>query len=184
MMQQVGNKIQGAQWYAVKTRYKCEKYVAAALRRKGVEVYVPLLKRTKRYTRKIKHYEIPLISCYIFVYMDLSQRIRVLETVHVVEFVGFDGYICPIPQTEIDTMRQVVGEIQEVDAQPLGAFSNGAEVEVIMGQLTGLRGRLVTMHGKDDFIVELNSLGYELRMTIDRRLLRKTGSPLGVSGRA
>jgi len=167
-------------WYAVKTRYKSEKFVASALKRKGIEVYVPLLKRTRRYTRKIKHYEVPLISCYIFVQMDLSQRVLVLDTMHVVEFVSFDSRITPVPQSEIDMLRHVVGEIHEIQASPLGSLKEGEEVEVIMGGLTGLRGRLISAQGKDEFIIELNSLGYELRMTVDRRLLNKVGTPLGL----
>ncbi|MEZ4957062.1 MAG: transcription termination/antitermination NusG family protein, partial [Saprospiraceae bacterium] len=52
-------------WFAVYTRSKSEKVVKRLLASKNIECYLPLQKVTRRYTRKIKSYEIPLISCYI-----------------------------------------------------------------------------------------------------------------------
>jgi len=52
-------------WFAVYTKYKCEKYVADQLSKKNIEAYVPIISKTRRYSRKIKHYQIPLINCYV-----------------------------------------------------------------------------------------------------------------------
>ena len=43
-----------------------EKQVAAQLRKKNVEVYLPLISRTKRYMRKLKTYQIPLCWAAMF----------------------------------------------------------------------------------------------------------------------
>jgi transcription antitermination factor NusG len=160
------------QWYAVTTKYKCEKLVTTALHRKGVDAYVPLLRRTRRYTRKIKNYEVPLINCYVFVRIALKDRVRVLEEPHVHQFIGFDGKIAPIPEHEMQMMRRIVGELSEVVVEPR-EWLEGDRVEVIAGNLTGIKGTLVEQSGKHEFVVELESLGYQLRMVVDRSVLRK-----------
>lgn len=69
-------------------------------------------------------------------------------------------------------MKRVVGEGEEVEAEP-GIFHQGDLVEVMGGKLTGLKGRLVEKQGKKQMIIELENVGYTLRMNIDISLLRK-----------
>ena len=56
-----------ARWFAVYTGYKHEKKVVELLTQKGITAYTPLHRVTRRYTRKVKHVELPLINCYVFV---------------------------------------------------------------------------------------------------------------------
>ncbi len=160
------------EWFAITTKYKCEKYVTTVLQRQGLDAYVPLLRRTKRYTRKIKTYEIPLISCYAFVKISPAEKVRVLEVPYVHNFVRFDGKIVPVPDHEMQMMRRVVGEISEIIAEPRH-WIRGDKVEVIAGNLTGIQGTLIEQNGKHEFIIELETLGYQLRMVVDRSVLRK-----------
>ena len=161
-------------WYAVKTKYKCEKYVVEEIGKKGVEAYVPLLSRTRRYTRKVKQYNVPLINCYVFVRIDEDERIPVLKTQYVIGFLEFSGTAIPIPDDEMELMRRVVGELADVSADPV-AWTPGDEVEVISGSLTGLKGTLTERKGKSELIVVLDSIGYQLRVEIDERMLRRIG---------
>lgn len=159
-------------WFAVYTRFKSEKVVQRLLQNKEIECYLPLQKVTRRYTRKIKHHEIPLISCYIFVRINKDQYVPVLETENVVKFIRFAKNLLAIPDEEMALLKRVVGEGEEVTAEP-GRFSEGDVVEVIGGKLTGLRGRLVEKQGKKQMVVELESVGFSLRMNIDVSLLQR-----------
>ncbi|MCF8282894.1 MAG: UpxY family transcription antiterminator [Bacteroidales bacterium] len=161
-----------ARWFAVYTRSKSEKVVQRLLTNKEIESYLPLQKVTRRYTRKIKHYEVPLITCYIFVKITKKEYVPVLETENVAKFIRFARNLYSIPEEEINLLRRVVGEGEDVVAEP-GNFKEGDEVEVIGGKLTGLKGRMVERQGKKHLVVELESIGYTLRMTVDIALLRK-----------
>lgn len=160
------------EWYAISTKFRCEKYVVDVLRRKGIEAYVPLLKRTRRYVRKIVQSEIPLINCYAFVRITPRQRVAVLEVPYVHHFIGFEGKIVPVPEEEMQMMRRVVGELSEVTVEPR-AWVEGDKVEVIAGNLTGIQGTLLARNGKHEFVIELETLGYQLRMVVDRSVLRR-----------
>lgn len=162
-----------ARWFAVYTKYKREKLVLKRLTEKGIQAYLPLQKFTRRWTRKVREVELPLISCYIFVKITKQDYVRVLETPDTVQFVKFSKNLLAIPNTEINILRRVVGEGLEVDAQP-NSYNVGDEVEVIGGNLTGLRGKLIKKDNTKNFLVELNNLGYTLRMYIDPNLLSHT----------
>jgi len=171
---QAENHLSGneARWFAVYTHYKREKVVAKRLKGKGIEYFLPLMQRTRRYTRKIKQVELPLINCYIFVKITKLEYVPVLETEDVLQFVRFSRNLISIPDGEIDILRRVVGENIEVEAEP-GKLSTGDEVEIIGGQLTGLKGTLLEQRSDKNFVVELDNLGYSLLMQLDPTLLRR-----------
>lgn len=161
-----------ARWFAVYTRSKSEKVVQRLLTNKNIESYLPLQSVTRRYTRKIKQYELPLITCYVFVKITKGEYVQVLETENVVKFIRFARNLLSIPEDEMSLLKRIVGEGENVVAEP-GRFKEGDFVEVIGGKLTGLKGQMVERHGKKHMVVELESIGYTLRMTIDVALLRK-----------
>ena len=76
-----------SKWFAVYTKYKCEKYVVDHLARKGIAAYVPLITKIKQYSSRVKRFDIPLINCYVFVKITKDQYIKVLETQYVMSFI-------------------------------------------------------------------------------------------------
>ena len=159
-------------WFAVYTRFKCEKVVLQALKKKGIECYVPLQEVKRQYTRKIKTHHIPLISCYAFVKVNKADYIRVLETDYVLEYVKIGRNLIAIPEKEIDLLKRIVGEGLVTAIEPR-SMKIGDKVEIIAGRLTGLHGKLVeTDHGKR-MVVQLEALGQDLFMEVAPELLRK-----------
>lgn len=159
-------------WFAIYTKFKCEKYVVNHLLKKGIEAYIPLLVTTKRYARKIKTYQIPLINCYAFVKIDKSQYLKVLETEFVMKFIKQRQDLISIPENEIELLRKIVGELDIKVELSHEAFIEGQEVEVISGNLTGLKGLLLKKHNKNEFLVELDHIGIQLSLNINPGLLR------------
>lgn len=162
---------QEARWFAIYTKYKAEKYVADKLDKKGITCYVPLITKTKRYTRKVKTYDVPLINCYAFVYIKKEQYQKVLETEYVLHFVKQRRDLIAIPEGEIQLLQRIVGEQIELTLadKPLKL---GQKVEFISGNLTGIQGYIEEQHGKQEFVVVLDNLGFQLRINVDHRLLR------------
>ena len=158
-------------WFAIYTKYKCEKYVVDKLKRKGIHAYVPLLHKIKRYVRKTKEYKVPLINCYVFVLISKSQYIKVLETEYVMGFIKQRKHLISIPQKEIDLLKRIVGELENIEMIPL-EYQRGTPVEIISGNLTGVKGKLVNTRGKNEFVVELETMGFQLQMIIDKSMLR------------
>ncbi len=161
-----------AKWFAVYTKYKREKLVCRHLEEKGITSYVPLQHHTRHYTRKIKQVTLPLISCYIFTKITRKEYVPVLETQDVVKFVQFSRNLIAIPENEIQLLKRICGEKLDLEVEPC-SYHVGDHVEIISGNLTGLKGKLLRT-GKKNFLVELAHIGYTLRMEIDPAILRKT----------
>ncbi len=160
-----------ARWFAIYTRYKREKLVATRLTNMGVECYLPLQSVTRCYTRKKKVVELPLINCHLFVKITKASYIKILQTTDVVRFVKVGMNLLAIPQHEIDLLKRIVGHAEDVVVSE-SDFQAGDKVEVIGGQLTGLTGTLVTTRQKNNFLVRLDTIGLNLEMYIDKKLLR------------
>lgn len=159
-----------SKWFVIYTKYKTEKFVLEKLLKKGIKAYVPLIKYSKRYSRKIKHYEVPLINCYVFVNIKEEEYIKVLETEYVSAFLKIGGNLIDVKQEEMDILQKIVGQ-KDVVGEEI-EFETGKNVEIFQGNLTGIKGRLVNKKGKNEFIVELDSIGYQFRMSINKNHLR------------
>jgi transcription antitermination factor NusG len=153
-------------WYAIYTKYKCEKQVHRDLLQKGVNAYIPLIEKVKRYTRKIKRYQIPLLNCYVFVNINARETSTVLATENVLKFIKPSKKLVPIPEEEINILRKVCGDKDyELEVSP-SDYSIGEIVEITRGNLTGLRGRLERKENKNTVTIDLISIGYQLKITV------------------
>lgn len=161
-----------ARWFAVRTGFRKEKIVHKRLSSKGIISYLPLYKVIRRYERKVKHLELPLINSYIFVKISKADYVRVLETEQVHAFVHFSQNLIAIPENEIDTIRRVLGEDTEIAVIEEG-YKKGDQVEVIGGRLTGLEGELIAGEGQKRLIIRLENIGIGLEVEIDAKYLRK-----------
>ncbi|MFZ4543054.1 MAG: transcription termination/antitermination protein NusG [Saprospiraceae bacterium] len=159
-------------WYAIHTRYKSEKIVIRLLRQKQIDCYLPLQKRYRKHGTKRIVSELPLISCYAFVNINKEDYIKVLETEFVVGFVRFAKDIFPIPDIEFNLMRRIVGEDVELTVEKY-TFYEGDAVEIAQGNLAGIRGKMVEIEGKNRILVELEHLGFNLQISIDKQQLIK-----------
>ena len=106
------------------------------------------------------------------------QYVPVVETQDVINFVKFSRNLIAIPEAEINIMRLVVGEGIAVEAQESKrvCLNKGDEVEILGGNLTGMKGVLLDRKNEKNFAIELENMGFSLIMDIDPALLRKVRS--------
>lgn len=159
-------------WFAVRVQFKREKVVNQRLIESGIQAYLPMQQIVRTYASKTKRLKVPLINGYIFVSITRREYSLVLSDPNVVGFVRFNRNLISIPEQEIDLLKRIVGEYPEVAVSPL-SFLVGEEVEILSGNLTGIRGKLVKKHNRHTFVVALESLGHELHLQLDVSLLCK-----------
>lgn len=165
-------------WFAVYTAYKREKIVSKLLAKKRLEVFLPLQTIHKQYQRTKRIVELPLFNCILFVKIDQSEYVRVLETEHVFRFIKIGKNLISIPQQEIDTIQCIIGAQVDVEVEVYN-LKEGEEIEVIAGALSGLEGKFLKQESKYNFLVELQMLGYQMRMHVRPEHLRLKHKQLG-----
>jgi transcription antitermination factor NusG len=160
------------QWFAVETRHRFEKKVAAQLQYKGLRVFLPLLTEHHTWSDRQKAVTTPLFSGYAFVYLDPSRDScrAVLQTAGLIRFVSFGGIVSAVPRKQIEDLQLL---LQKKGRFSLHAFVHaGQRVRIRGGCLHGLEGVLLE-HEKEKLVISIQSIqpslvleiqGYELEL--------------------
>lgn len=168
-----------ARWFAVYTTYKREKVVAKMFMKKGIEVFLPLQTIHRQYQRSKKIVELPLFNCILFVNINKSQYVKVLETEHVLRFIKIGQNLISIPHYEIETIQCIIGAQMEIQVD-IFDMQEGEPIQVIAGGLSGLEGKFLKQESKYNFLVELEMLGYQMRMHVRPEHLRRKHQHTGI----
>jgi|HubBroStandDraft_6_1064221.scaffolds.fasta_scaffold01412_7 transcription antitermination factor NusG len=158
------------QWFAVRTRYRFEKKVAALMSQKNLQVYLPLLTERHTWSDRQTNVTVPLFPGYAFVHIDQSTALRqaVMHTPGFCGFVSFGGIIVPVPPPQIEHLRLLLQQSVPFSLHPF--IHVGRRVRVRGGCLDGLEGVLL-QNQERKLVVSLESIqrslaidlqGYEL----------------------
>ncbi len=135
------HSMNSACWYAIRTRSRHEKLVNQQLSSRGIEAFLPLINRRRRWKDRWKTVGFPLFPGYCFGRFPYEQRLAVLTAIGVVEILGINGHATPVPDQEIEAVRQLVTSTLPFDPHPY--LKEGMTVEVVRGPLEGMRGILI-----------------------------------------
>jgi transcription antitermination factor NusG len=145
-------------WHVVYTRSRAEKKVQIELSLKNIENFLPMQKRLRQWKDRKKWVEMPLMSGYCFVNITRKEYDIVLQTNNIVGYVRFEGKAAVIPESQIDSLKQMLKQFDFEVTITSENFVPGKLVEVIEGPMIGLRGELVKAHGKNKFIIRFNQI--------------------------
>ncbi len=147
---------QAGKWYALYTIPNHEKRVVQHLRMKDIEVFLPVCTVVKRWkNRTTAKIEVPLFGGYVFARFSSSERIRVLEVPRVVSIVGTKGKPDPLPDKEIELLREGL-HLRQVDPYPYIKIGNRARIR--SGPLTGMEGIVVRKDDRLRIVLSLDQI--------------------------
>jgi Transcription antiterminator len=155
----------GSSWFAIWTRSRHEQTVREQLERKGIDAFLPTITRWSRWKDRKKQIEWPLFPGYCFVRLQPADRLSVLKCSGVVSIVSFNGEIAPIPDHEIDGIRQLIDTDLQYDPCPL--IREGMRVEVMHGPLRGVVGRLVRKGSHARLVLAVELIGQGVSVEVD-----------------
>src|SRR5215813_5411290 len=129
---------EGTLWYALCVRTRFEKVVARNLRGKGYEEFLPLYRRAKRWSDRIKEIDFPLFPGYVFCRFDPLDRLPILTIPGVNAIVGFGKNFVPVEEAELNAIRGVLKAGTYCEPWPF--LQVGQRVRVEYGPLAGTEG--------------------------------------------
>jgi transcription antitermination factor NusG len=138
-------------WYAAQTVARHEKRIFEYLQCREIEAFLPLFRTARRWQDRTAKVDLPLFPGYVFVRIDIRERLRVLELPGVNSFVAFGSGPVPLPDSELVALRLGV---QALRAVPHPFLNAGDRVRVIAGPMRGIEGILVRK--KDALRVVIN----------------------------
>lgn len=163
----VGSGVEQCQWYALHTRCRHEKHVAAHLQEKGVDVFLPLLNEVRRWSDRRKLVEVPLFSCYVFVCLALTNRDRMIavQAPGVLRFVGFHDGPAAIPQSEIEAIQKALAV--PGNCSPYQFLKVGQKVRIRGGSLDGIEGILISRNGERRLVISVNVIKQAMAVVVE-----------------
>lgn len=153
------NQPEGAKlWYVVYTRSRAEKKVHAGLLANHIESFLPLQRQLRQWNDRRRWVEVPLLTGYCFVHIRKKEYLSVLQTQNVLSYVMFEKKPAIVPDRDIDHLKQLLRQSDFEVSVSFDSYHMGEKVEIIQSPLMGLQGELIKAHGKDRFILRLNSI--------------------------
>lgn len=166
-----------AHWYAAYTCPNREKRVAAQLNRREIECFLPLYETVHRWKDRRMHLQLPLFPGYIFVRLELRDRLKVLQIPGVVRLVGKSQRMPePLPEQEIEALRS--GLSAGVRAHPHRYIAVGRRVRIKNGPLAGLEGILQRRKGKCRVVLSVELIARSIVVEADVADVASASTPV------
>jgi transcriptional antiterminator RfaH len=166
------DKTKEIRWYAAYTKPRNEKKVFDRLVAAGIETYLPLQRILKQWSDRKKMVEEPLFRSYIFVKIAQKDYFNVLNTFGVVRYITFEGKAVPIPENQINLIKQLLEQNFEIESVEEN-LKPGTMVEVKLGSLNGLVGELIEHKGKKKVVVRFEHISHSLLVTLPATYVSK-----------
>lgn len=155
-------------WYAVHVRSRHEFRVLERLTKAGIEAFLPVVARLRRWKDRKKMVEFPVFAGYLFVHIKKSceEMLAVLKTNGVVRFLGMvPGEPEMVPDDQIISLQRLVESKEAIDPYPY--LREGQRVRIRRGPLKAVEGILVQRPGHHILVVSVDILRQGVSLKID-----------------
>lgn len=152
-------------WYATYVCSRHEKQVLSQLQERRVNCFLPVYRSVRRWKDRRKELELVLFPGYVFVHIDLKDRLRVLQLPSVVRFVSFNGQPAPLPDADIEVLSK--GLASGIRAEPHPYLKVGHRVRVRSGPMAGAEGILVRRKDKFRVVLSIDLIMRSVAVEVD-----------------
>jgi transcription antitermination factor NusG len=145
-------------WFAVYTKPRCEKKVAALFSKRKIENYCPLNRIVRQWSDRKKLVYEPLFSSYVFIRaMEKDLYVIKQESIDVINLVYWLGKPAIIKDAEIDAIKNFLNEYANVQLERTTVRVADA-VRIISGPLKDFEGNITEVQN-NKVKLSLPSLG-------------------------
>jgi transcription antitermination factor NusG len=150
------SSMENHRWFALCIRAQHEKKVAATLRSKGYEEFLPLYRCRRRWSDRFKELDLPLFPGYLFCRFDVNKRLPILVTPDVRLILGNGKTPIPVEDSEIEALKCIVQS--GLQAEPWPYLEIGQKVRIERGSLEGVEGILLALKKPHRLVVAVTLL--------------------------
>jgi len=148
------------EWFVLYVKARHEFATNAELRKKGIETFLPSIKRWRQWRDRKKLIDFPLFPGYLFVHIFPNSEgfVNALRTRGAVNLISAElGRPTPVLPEEISSLRLLIESGKELDIYP--HLKEGTWIRVRKGLLKGAEGILEKREDQYLFIVNIKLLG-------------------------
>ena len=155
------------EWFALQTKPRHEKKVAADLEKQQIDVFLPTFKTVRQWSDRRQELQLPLFPNYVFVRIgqNRNERSAVLRTQGVRWFVGLRGTGVAVPDDEIEAIQKILAEGVAFTDYPF--LEVGQKVRIRGGSLDGVHGVLAAVNNDRSLVVSVKCIQRALAIRVD-----------------
>jgi transcriptional antiterminator RfaH len=163
-------------WYTLHTKPNSEYQVAAAMRQRDIEAFLPEIASPTRCNKQRMR---PFFPCYLFIWADLASvsASSLQWTPGLRRMVAFNGRPVPLPNGALDLIKSKLDDLNAAGGWQGETFQRGERVRIKGGPLNGM---LAIFKGPSEpserVQVLLTFLGHAKRVDLDAADLEKAPS--------
>lgn len=141
-------------WYVLYTAARAEKQVAQRISGEGIEAFLPLHRRKRKWSDRVKVIEEPLFRSYVFVKCADHQLYNLRQIPGVAAIVLYDRRPAKVRDVEIDAVKEFLNYAENREI-----VSSGDKVQILCGSFEKREGKVLWTDGKvaSLFIEELGA---------------------------
>jgi len=152
-------------WFAVYTTCRHEKRVAQHLQQRDIDYFLPIYRTQHRWKDGSKvMLDLPLFPGYVFVRINASRRVGVLEVPGVVSLIGSGSRPAELPDFEVEALR---AGLDPTKAEPHPLVMVGQRVRIRSGALAGVEGIVVRKKSGFRLVLTLSLLMQSIAIEVD-----------------
>lgn len=154
-------------WVVVHARPRCEKRVVDFCRSRGMFSYLPLLTKKHRYGGRVRTFEVPLFTGYVFIRVDAAGKQLLRQNQRVANLLEVSDQA-----TLLQQLTQVRRALEHHEAMELFPhLAEGMKVEVRSGPLKGVEGYVHKIRNKTRIILNIDFIQKAVAVEIDAEWL-------------
>ena len=152
-------------WYAVYTWARHEKRIAQQLVERGVSHFLPLKECIHRWKDRKMRVQLPYFPNYLFVKIEYSDRLQVLQIPGVARIVGTSIQPIVVPDEQITALQTALQ--LGLLVQPVPMIEIGRRCAIRKGPLEGTEGVLLRKKGKCRLVVSIQAIMRSFAIEVD-----------------
>ena len=158
-------RLPAERWYAVSVRPRHEKLVRRHLDHQGLNCFLPFYRSVRRWKDRRKELDMALFPGYVFVNIDLRDRLGVLKAPGVLRFVTFQGQPAAVPDFEIRALASSMSA--GLQPQPHPYLCQGRRVRVKRGPLVGAEGIMIRRKERFRLVLSIDLITRSVTFEVD-----------------
>lgn len=160
-------------WYVLYVKSRCEKKTEQQIAESGIRTYLPLIKRTKKWSDRNKVVYEPLIKSYLFVYIDNNaDMFRVVSFDGACFFLKFGNDYAMAKESEIEQIKLLLAteDVTELEIEERAPII-GQICKIMNGPLIGMKCEVINVDSVRKVRVRIDSLRQDIVATLPHSYL-------------
>lgn len=168
------------QWHVVYSKPRSEKKLNEALREKGFETYLPLLRLRRQWSDRVKQVDVPAFASYVFVRANLEvDSLTIRKIPYCVHIVHSAGEPAIIADADMEMLKIAVAEFADsIIAKDTSGFSTGQKVRVRIGPFAGRDAIVEQIQGETHLLLHFPALNKTIQIRVPVEDIEGTGENL------